>query len=322
MFPAYMRAQVFKLVSHRLATLPGPVFEPNAIEFCSRKVANGNGDMRRALEAAGQALDILVAEEQEKQLQQETEKAPAVIGDGGGVGLGDNEIDPVKGSLVVPLSRRVGMRHMASALSRVTGGIGASNDNVSAIKKLPVPQQLLMCTVGKLLGETLGRRGLAVKAPSSAGAGATSNAAAKFIGHSGVVSDPVLFAPEPSSAKSLSGTHRRRSSSIGGGGAASGRKHDLNLGELELAHAALCKRVGVTSYSSMEFATATDVLCTLGLVELSGGRVHTLADRKKQRVMLRVAEDDVLMALVDVPVLKDVVGVSAEGCSDQNRKFA
>jgi hypothetical protein len=37
-FPAYLRHQFHQVISQRLVQLPGLVFEPAAIEFCSRKV--------------------------------------------------------------------------------------------------------------------------------------------------------------------------------------------------------------------------------------------------------------------------------------------
>ena len=138
-----------------------------------------------------------------------------------------------------------------------------------------------------------------MKVPGAGGAN-QSTSAARFIGHSGLPTEPTLG---PSA--SLADAHRRRPS-VGGAKAAQRKgRGDLTLGELEEAHAALCKRVGVAGYSAMEFATAADVLCTLGLVELGGGGG---GERRRQRVALRVAEDDVFMALADVPVLRDVVG--------------
>jgi hypothetical protein len=97
---------------------------------------------------------------------------------------------------------------------------------------------------------------------------------------------------------SLADAHRRRNSSI----IASSK--ELTVGDLRAAHAGLCKRVGVTAYSQVEFNVAIDMLCTQGLVELKGGA----GKGPMQRVGLQIAEDDVLMALANVPVLKDVVG--------------
>jgi hypothetical protein len=41
-----------------------------------------------------------------------------------------------------PAKHTVGMQQMAAALSMVTGGIGLTNANVTAIRKLPPPQQV------------------------------------------------------------------------------------------------------------------------------------------------------------------------------------
>jgi len=296
-FPAYLRGQVSRLVTQRLAALPGPVFEPNAVEFCARKVANGSGDMRLALEAAAQAVEILAAETEDaakKKAEKEAmDKAAAAAG------AGDKEPEEKEmgegdaPSSAAPKAPRVGMRHMAKALSRLTGGIGSSNANVAAIRMLPVPQQLLMCTVGKLLGEKLGAKGMTVRVPSAAPS--LASAAAKFIGHAGIPTALVDEGPAPVPGSAADAKQRRAS----GPG-----KHELTVADLQEAHQALCKKVGVAGYSGSEFMTAVEVLQTQGLVDIVGPR----GDLKRSRVTLRVAEDDVLMALVDVPVLKDVVG--------------
>lgn len=197
--------------------------------------------------------------------------------------------------------RTVGMRQMAAALSRVTGGIGVTNDNVTAIRALPVPQQLLMCAVGKMLGDTMASRGIPIRLPPTGGA-AHAHTAARFIG--GCAAN----APLAEGGSGMGGMQRRRPCGAAAAAADSlglRRSREVTLGELEASHMALCKAVGVAAYSSGEFATAADVLCTLGLVELSGGGG---GERKRRRVSLRVPEDDVVMALAEVPVLKDVVG--------------
>ena len=303
-FPAYLSSQVADVITQRLSRLPGPVFDPKTIQFCARKIANGSGDMRRGLEACARAISIVATDEHKK--------AAAVTTAGQNDSTTTTNNQPTSAVMV-------GMKHMAAALAQVTGGIGASNDSVSAIRKLPVPQQLLMATVSKLLGERMGSRGLAVKVPTASGLGGAS-AAARFIG-TAAIAQPLLevtggpdpttntFAPPhgptPGTAKkpkmarnSFADAHRRRSSSI----IASSK--ELTVGDLRAAHAGLCKRVGVAAYSQVEFNVAIDMLSTQGLVELKGGA----GKGPLQRVGLQIAEDDVLMALADVPVLKDVVG--------------
>lgn len=266
--------------------------------------------MRLALEACSKAVSILVAEEQEK-----TSAAAATATAGGAAGTqttiqeaGPSSQDAPSLPTVAFAKSKVGMRQMAAALSQVTGGVGISNINVAAIQKLPVPQQLLVATVSKLLGEKMNNRGLKVKVPTAAGIGgifAGSTAATRFIG-TAVVEQPLLnVSDDPFSKKgkkpakkSLGDAHRRRSSMAAPG------PGDLTVEALKAAHASLCKRVGVSVYSSAEFHSAMDTLCMLGLVELKGG----VGLGPRQRVVLQIGEDDVLLALANVPVLKNVVG--------------
>jgi hypothetical protein len=55
----------------------------------------------------------------------------------------------------------------------------------------------------------------------------------------------------------------------------------------------------------MEFTTAIDVLCTLGLIKL--GKSGASHDVRRQRVELNVGEDDVWMGLAEIPILKDII---------------
>ena len=311
-FPAYLSSQVVELITQRLCSLPGPVFDAKAVLFCARKIANGTGDMRLALEACSKAVAILAADEQERVLQKKESEGEVVRIEGG------SSSSSGPSAVVVPekekeienkMNARVGLRPMAAALSKITGGMGVTNAIVGVIKKLPVPQQLLMATVAKLLGEKMGGRGLAVKVPSARG---PFSAASHFIG-TGIVETPLLvdfdsiaFNNGSSSTKkggkraSLGAGHKRRGSFT----AAAPGPGELTVADLKAAHAGLCKRVGVGMYSGSEFATAMDMLSTMGLVEVKGGA----GQGPRQRVTLQIAEDDVLMALADIPVLKDVVG--------------
>jgi len=254
-FPTYLRSEVCQLLNERLNSLPGPVFDPRCIEFCARKIANGTGDMRRALEAAATAVDILV-----------------------------KEIDASKPSTSAKAQHPVvNMRHMAQALSRVAGGIGTSNENVSSIRNLPVPQQLIMCAVSVLAGETLEARGLkSVSKPSGGILGCTT---------------------ATTSSQTFTQVHKRRNNGLE---FKKGTKiRSVTFGELEQSHRSLCNQVGVTKYSQMEFTTAIDVLCTLGLIKL--GKIGASHDVRRQRVELNVGEDDVWMGLAEIPILKDII---------------
>eukprot|EP00890_Picochlorum_soloecismus_P006677 jgi/Picsp_1/834/NSC_04322-R1_protein len=253
-FPTYLRSEVCQLLNERLNSLPGPVFDPRCIEFCARKIANGTGDMRRALEAAATAVDILVKETDAKKPSTSTETRHPVVS----------------------------MRHMAQALSRVAGGIGASNENVSSIRNLPVPQQLIMCAVGVLAGETLEARGLkAVSRPSG------------LLGCTTATNSSQIF--NQVQKRRINGVEFKKAPKI----------KSVTFGELEQSHRSLCSQVGVTRYSQMEFTTAIDVLCTLGLIKL--GKIGASHDVRRQRVELNVGEDDVWMGLAEIPILKDII---------------
>ena len=254
-FPTYLRGEVCQLLHERLNSLPGPVFDPRCIEFCARKIANGTGDMRRALEAAATAVDILVKETDAKKPSTSTETQQPVVS----------------------------MRHMAQALSRVAGGIGTSNENVTSIRNLPVPQQLIMCAVGVLAGETLEARGLkSVARPSGGLLGCTA---------------------ATNSSQAFNQTHKRRINGLEFKKTA--KIKSATFGELEQSHRSLCHQVGVTKYSQMEFSTAIDVLCTLGLIKL--GKSGASHDVRRQRIELNVGEDDVWMGLAEIPILKDII---------------
>lgn len=251
-FPTYLRDQVSQLIRERLSRLPGPVFDNRAIEFCARKIANGTGDMRRALSAASLAVDFATKEFSNRPLN------------------GENQ--------TISPSPLVGMSHMARALSKVSGGIGASNEHVNSIRTLPVPQQLIMCVVGAMIGENLKARGLKSNEKRE------SQLMGMKMNHN-VVTLPTYTSVgrvDTSKAKSI-----------------------VTLAEIESNHRILCSKSGVEQYSHSEFVTAMEVLSTLGLIQLSNG--HGNSGMAKTRVQLKVSEDDVWMALSSIPILKDIL---------------
>lgn len=270
-FPSYKREDIAALLNERLAQLPGPVFDKNAIEFCARKIANGNGDMRRALEAASKAVEECVNIHTHM-----TQNGDAVV-------------SPKADSF------KVTMRHMNVALGRVTGGIGLNNENVATIRSLPVPQQVLMCTVAKLLGDVMPGRGLAVEQNPLKPVG---NSNRHLMGLSCAREEPINDAP----VSNLGKAWRRRSEPPYG---SLKKSKELTVGDLQAAFKGLCKQIGVAEYTPAEFGTAMDLLNTLGLIRLGKGPAQK---GSKRRVTLTVPEDDVMMALSDVPVLKSVVG--------------
>ena len=58
-FPAYSAPQVRSILSARMAPLPWQVFDESALDLCARHVSANTGDLRHALRACGQALDVL-----------------------------------------------------------------------------------------------------------------------------------------------------------------------------------------------------------------------------------------------------------------------
>jgi hypothetical protein len=272
-FPSYKREDIASLLNERLSQLPGPVFDKNSIEFCARKIANGDGDMRRALEAASKAMEECILH-------------PTANGSD-------------KGNSMARC--RVTMRHMNVALGKVTGGIGLSNENVAALRSLPVPQQVLMCTVAKLLGEVLPGRGLAVEIKPMKSFG---NGSRHLMGMTCALGHEDSNGGGPTRGD-LGNAWRRRSECKDGN---LKRTKELTVGDLQVAFKGLCKQIGVAEYTPAEFGTAMDLLSTLGLIHLGKGSAQ---NNSKRKVSLAVPEDDVMMALSDVPVLKSVVGIEA-----------
>ncbi|KAL4853006.1 Cell division control protein 6 [Chlorella vulgaris] len=271
-FATYLSRQFSQVLHQRLGALPGQVFDGKAIELCSRKMANGSGDMRWALEACSQALELAVKEAAAAAAAAASEVAAVQE-------AADRPAGAAAASSGPPPSRLVGLRHMAAALSRITGGIGLSNTNVQAIRALPPQQKLLVCTAGKLLGDSLGSRGLTVLKPShmptpggSRKAGGTSAAAGR--------AKATFMSPANSAASSI------KSAASLASGAASGvvRSREVLLWQLEKAFSDLCKQasVGMDPYDSLEFGTACEALQDRGLLGLSAAR-----DPKWRRVTLQ-----------------------------------
>jgi Cdc6-like AAA superfamily ATPase len=288
-FPAYASAEVAALLAERLEALPGPVFDPATLTFCARKVANGAGDMRLALEACATALGIHVNAAFANAAATATTTATATAATAATATA--TATGAVTGTVV-------SIRQMAAALGRVTGGIGTSNAYVVAIRRLPVPQQLLMATISKLLGgERLNARGLQVHVPSSSPS--ASSPAARFIGATtaAVAEQPLRHVAAAAGGVGPFGAAPRRRRASG-----AEQPGGLALDGLRAAHAGLCNRVGVTPYSDGEFHAAMDTLQSLGLVTVRG------KTGPKRRVTLPVAEDDVALALAGVPVLQHVTG--------------
>ena len=278
-FPTYLREQVSQLLQERLDALPGPVIDPKAVQFCARKIANGTGDMRRALEAASLSIDVAVKD--------------AINANGGAKGnentnvngapvapAGVAQLSELPGLSEAPVKRTVGMRQMGLALNKLSGGVGTSNEHVKAIKKLPVPQQLIMCALSAMVGETFHARGIEDRANGSRDG---QPLLGMKISHN-LVSLPTYKAPESAVA-------------------AKPAVQPVTLADIEQGQRSLCGSIGVEKYTPSEFSTAVEVLETMGLIQLSSRK----AADKRSRVQLKISEDDVWLALSDIPILKNIL---------------
>lgn len=252
-FQSYTTEEISALLSNRLLDLPGPIIDERAISLCARKIANASGDMRRALEAVVVAVELYV---KEVRALKEQGKAPP----------------PEKAP-----KYQTGIRHMAISLSKLTGGVGQANGSVVTMRKLPVPQQLIMCAIGVLTGEKLVANGINInKSQVVANASTSKPLMGTFI--------------QPTNSEEVK--HTSKPSSV-------------SLGVLENAHGTMCKAIGVTQYTAMEFSAAVDVLSTLGLITVA--KTGSGLDMRRQFVELQTGEDDVWLAFKDVPILKDLV---------------
>lgn len=57
-FPGYKHTDLMEIISTRLASVPGNIVDPDAVQFASRKVAAVSGDARRALDICRRAVEI------------------------------------------------------------------------------------------------------------------------------------------------------------------------------------------------------------------------------------------------------------------------
>ena len=177
----------------------------------------------------------------------------------------------------------VGMRQMGVALNKLSGGVGSSNEHVRAIKKLPVPQQLIMCALSAMVGESFKARGIEERAVGSRDGQMLMG---MKISHN-LVSLPTYRPPESGSATSKPPTAQV-----------------VTLADIEQGQRSLCTSIGVEKYTPSEFSTAIEVLKTMGLIQLSGKKA---TDMRRSRVQLKISEDDVWLALSDIPILKNIL---------------
>lgn len=135
-FRAYSKDQILKILQQRLMALPFPVFQPQALELCARKVAAASGDMRKALSVCRSVLEIVEAELRESinSLSLSSEK-----------GAFDQQTLPALDSLTNQEINIVRVDHMATALSKTF-----RSPIVDTIQSLPQHQQIILCSAVKL----------------------------------------------------------------------------------------------------------------------------------------------------------------------------
>ncbi|KAJ5226797.1 Origin recognition complex subunit 1 [Penicillium citrinum] len=75
-FPGYRHTDLMEIISTRLASVPGNIVDPDAIQFASRKVAAVSGDARRALDICRRAVEIA-----EQDAEEHSNKSGATNGD-------------------------------------------------------------------------------------------------------------------------------------------------------------------------------------------------------------------------------------------------
>ncbi|XP_075532886.1 cell division cycle 6 [Dermacentor variabilis] len=130
-FAPYSRDEIVAILTDRLSECHA-VIQPQAIQFCARKIAACTGDVRKALDICRRAVEVV---ERSTKTQQVLVPRPEH-----GYNLGS----PKKASLKV-----VNMAHISSVLADVFGSSAMGSKDLNAT--LPLQQKLLLCTLVALL---------------------------------------------------------------------------------------------------------------------------------------------------------------------------
>ena len=181
------------------------------------------------------------------------------------------------------VKRTVGMRQMGIALNKLSGGVGSSNEHVRAIKKLPVPQQLIMCALSAMVGESFKARGIEDRLVAGRDGQMLMGMKISHI----LVSLPTY-----------------RTSESGAAASKPPMAQIVTLADIEQGQRSLCNSIGADKYTPSEFSTAVEVLETMGFIQISGKKA---TDMRRSRVQLKISEDDVWLALSDIPILKNIL---------------
>ncbi|GAB4813240.1 hypothetical protein N2152v2_000286 [Parachlorella kessleri] len=306
-FTPYQSYQVSRLLQQRLAALPGPCFDPRAVEMCARKMGNGNGDMRLALQACTQALTQLVKDAHEAAAKAQPAQQQPERDEGTAKGAGTGTA-AAAGAAAAPGPRRVGLRQMGAALGGLTGGIGISNHYVQMVRALPPQQQLIMCAVAKLLGDTLAGKGTPLPKAARSLLSAPPSSSKKTVCRAQAAQ---FMSPQSSISISRGGsgsfaTSGGAAGTSGSGGApalapaAAGRSRDISMGQLYEVFTLLCQQIGYRDrWDPSLFYAACDNMDSLLAISRN-------SNPSLRRVTMKCHEDDVVMGVADTPQVRTV----------------
>ena len=129
-FNPYNVQQIQTIMHARLTNMDDLVFDPDAVEFCSRKVAAVSGDVRRALEICRRAAEVaeeqILAAQRKKALLGEQHVADEDGEGEGGMGGGCEHL--------------IGVEHVMAAVNEMN-----TTSNVQNIRDTPLHARLCLC---------------------------------------------------------------------------------------------------------------------------------------------------------------------------------
>ena len=117
-FNPYTKDDIIAIIEDRLSqTHSSSVIDPMVIQFCARKVASVNGDVRKALDICRRAIELVETQEKLKKLK------------------GQDSIDSV--------SPRVSLVHVSRVIDEVYRGVSCDNGSDA----VPLQQKLVACAL-------------------------------------------------------------------------------------------------------------------------------------------------------------------------------
>ncbi|XWS28711.1 hypothetical protein CRYUN_Cryun25bG0094600 [Craigia yunnanensis] len=134
-FRAYSKDQILSILQERLLVFPYIVFQQQALELCSRKIAAASGDMRKALCVCRSAMEILEAE-----LRESASNVSLASVEGEFISQQTAALEIFQ----LQENNTVRIDHMALALSKTF-----RSPIVDTIQSLPQHQQIILCSAVK-----------------------------------------------------------------------------------------------------------------------------------------------------------------------------